>query len=147
MCDRKELFRKILVELMDNNLLNDFLNIIFNYNLKNNDIVLGQYKIVNNNIILELFNNNSKIRFNVFVFSNEKSDITIKKEVHRDTMITYFYLDNCYRIYKNTNMNNLMKLVLSFKVKDIMEFNYLIKDIFPKQIEKIINNKIKEFNQ
>ena len=45
-----EPFRLSLIEIMNNDLLNDFVNCIFDYNLKKDEYVYIQYKIVNGNI-------------------------------------------------------------------------------------------------
>ena len=62
--DKKEIFRQILITLMNEGYLNDFISIVFNYNLKENDFIFAQYKIIDNNIILDIFDNNKKNRFN-----------------------------------------------------------------------------------
>jgi hypothetical protein len=55
--DRKEIFRQILITLMNEGLLNEFITITFNYNLDNNDFIYAQYKIIDNNVILDIFDN------------------------------------------------------------------------------------------
>lgn len=143
--DRKEIFRKILIKLMDKGLLNKFISIVFNYDLNSNDFIFAQYKIINGDVTLEIFDNNNVNRFNVYVFVENSKNITIEKEVNNNTSITYLYLDNCYKKYKNNyKIDNLMKLALSFRVKTMDEFNNLISNLFPKKIEKII---YKEINQ
>lgn len=142
--DRKEIFRQILIKLMEEGLLNDFISITFNYNLKENDFIFAQYKIIDNNIMLDIFDNNTKNRFNAYIFVEDSDNILIEKEVNKDTSITYLYLDNCYKKYKrNKKLSNLLKLAASFRVKDINEFKNLINNTYPKKIEKIIYNEIK----
>jgi len=41
-------------------------------------------------------------------------------------------------------LSNLLKLAASFRVENINEFNNLIKNIFPKEIEKIIYEEIEK---
>ena len=41
-------------------------------------------------------------------------------------------------------MTNLLKLAASFRVKNIKEFNHLIKNVFPIEIEKIIYEEIEK---
>lgn len=141
--DRKEIFRQILINLMNEGYLNDFITITFNYNLEDNDFIYAQYKIIDNNVVLDIFDNNVKNRFNAYIFVEDSENILIEKEVNQDASITYLYIDNCYKKYKdNKRLSNLLKLAASFRVKDINEFNDLIKGIYPKEIEKLIYNQI-----
>ena len=143
--DRKEMFRQILINLMNEGLLNDFISITFNYNLEDNDFIYAQYKIIDNNVILDIFDNNVKNRFNAYIFVEDSENNLIEKEVNKDASITYLYIDNCYKKYKEKKtLSNLLKLAASFRVKDIDEFNNLIKEIYPKEIEKIIYKQIEK---
>ena len=146
--DRKEIFRQVLIQLMNKGYLNDFISIVFDYNLEDNDFIYAQYKIIDNNVILDIFDNNVKNRFNAYIFVEDSDNILIEKEVNKTACITYLYIDNCYKKYKEKNkLSNLLKLAASFRVKNINEFNNLIKGIFPKEIEKIIYEEIeKEIN-
>ena len=49
-----EYFRLSLIDIMHAGLLNDFVNLIFDYNLKNDEEVYIQYKIASGNIILNI---------------------------------------------------------------------------------------------
>jgi len=141
--DRKEIFRQILIKLMNEGYLNDFISIVFNYKLEDNDFIYAQYKIMDNNVILDIFDNNKKNRFNAYIFVEDSVNILIEKEVNIDACITYLYIDNCYKKYKEKKrLSNLLKLAASFRVENINEFNNLIKNIFPKEIEKIIYEEI-----
>lgn len=141
--DRKEIFRQVLIKLMNEGYLNDFISIVFNYNLEENDFIYAQYKIIDNNVILDIFDNNKKNRFNAYIFVEDSQDILIEKEVNIDACITYLYIDNCYKKYKEKKtLSNLLKLASSFRVENTKEFNDLIKNIFPKEIEKIIYEEI-----
>ena len=143
--DRKEIFRQILIKLMNTGLLNEFISIVFNYDLDRNDFIFAQYKIINGDVTLEIFDNNNVNRFNAYVFVENSKNITIEKEVNNNTSVTYLYLDNCYNKYKNNyKVDNLIKLALSFRIETINEFNKLILNLFPKKIEKIIYEEIKK---
>lgn len=143
--DRKEIFRQILIKLMNTGLLNEFISIVFNYDLDRNDFIFAQYKIINGDVTLEIFDNNNVNRFNAYVFVENSKNITIEKEVNNNTSVIYLYLDNCYKKYKNNyKVDNLIKLALSFRVETINEFNKLISNLFPKKIEKIIYEEIKK---
>ena len=143
--DRKEIFRQILIKLMSNGYLNDFISIVFDYNLEDNDFIYAQYKIIDNNVILDIFDNNVKNRFNAYIFVEDSENILVEKAVNKSASITYLYLDNCYKKYKqNKKISNLLKLAISFRVESMKEFKSLIKDIFPKEIEKIIYDEIEK---
>jgi len=142
--DRKEIFRQILINLMNEGYLNDFISITFNYNLEDNDFIYAQYKIINKNVILDIFDNNVRNRFNAYIFVEDSENVLIEKEVNKDASITYLYIDNCYKKYQEKKkLSNLLKLAASFRVKDIAEFNDLIKGTYSKEIEKIFYNQIK----
>ena len=143
--DRKEIFRQILIKLMSNGYLNDFISIVFDYNLEDNDFIYAQYKIIDNNVILDIFDNNVKNRFNAYIFVEDSENILVEKAVNKSASITYLYLDNCYKKYKqNKKISKLLKLAISFRVESMKEFKSLIKDIFPKEIEKIIYDEIEK---
>lgn len=143
--DRKEVFRQVLIRLMEKGLLNDFISIVFDYNLEENDFIYAQYKLVNKEIVLEIFDNNKVNRFNVYVFVENSKDKYIEKNNDENTSITYLYLDNCYKKYKDKkNVSNIIKLASAFRVKSEQEFKELINGIFNKDIEKIIYNEIKK---
>ena len=62
-----EMFRQSLIEITDNNLLNEFINNIFEYKLNDDEYVYIQYKIVNNNIVLNIFDNAIDNRFIAYI--------------------------------------------------------------------------------
>ena len=62
-----ECFRLSLIDIMHAGLLNDFVNLIFDYNLKNDEEVYIQYKIASGNIILNIFDNCNNNRFNGYI--------------------------------------------------------------------------------
>lgn len=143
--DRKEIFRQVLISSMNKGYLNDFVSIVFDYNLEENDFIYAQYKIIDNNIILDIFDNNVKNRFSAYMFVEDSENILIEKEVNNEASITYLYIDNCYKKYKKgKRLSNLLKLAASFRVESQEEFNNLIKGVFPKEIEKIIYEEIEK---
>ena len=134
--DKKEIFRQVLIKLMENGLLNEFISIVFDYDLEENDFIYAQYKLVNKEIVLEIFDNNKVNRFNVYVFVENSKDKYIDKNNDENTSITYLYLDNCYKKYKDKkNVSNIIKLASVFRVKSEQEFKELINGIFNKDIE------------
>ena len=84
-----EMFRLALVDITNADLLNDFVNDIFGYDfdLRNEEYVYIQYKIVDNNVILNIYDNKNSNRFKAYIFtlSDIASDgtsryINVKKE-------------------------------------------------------------------
>ncbi len=142
--DQKEIFRQVLIRLMNESLLNDFLSIVFNYNLNEKDFVYAQYKIINGEVILDIFDNNKKNRFNAYIFSyaNNTNNL-IEKEINKNTTITHLYVNNCYKKFKEGNtISNIIKLAASLKIIKKEEFDKIIKGIFPLKIENIIYEEI-----
>ena len=86
------MLRLSLIEIMNMNLLNDFINRIFGYKLGNSEFVYIQYKIVKGNIVLNIFDNTKKNRFKAFVFTINDIDND------EDTM--YINVKDCYLRYR-----------------------------------------------
>ena len=63
------MLRLSLIEIMNMDLLNDFVNRIFGYRLGDNEFVYIQYKIVKGNVILNVFDNAKRNRFRAFIFT------------------------------------------------------------------------------
>lgn len=88
-----EHFRKSLIEITDSGLLNAFINEIFGYNLKDEQYIYIQYKIVHNNIVLNMFDNSDSNRFKAFIFT-QNSNLKDSKD------IKYIDINLCYNNYK-----------------------------------------------
>ena len=60
-----EIFRLSLIDVMNEGLLNDFVNDIFGYDfdIKKEEYVYIQYKILGDNIILNIYDNKNNNRF------------------------------------------------------------------------------------
>lgn len=97
------MFRLSLIDIMNMDLLNDFVNRIFGYRLGNNDFVYIQYKIVNDNIVLNVFDNSKKNRFKAFIFTMDNIDSD------NDTM--YINVKECYDKWKNKITNRKLYLL------------------------------------
>lgn len=143
--DKEEIFRQILINTMNEGLLNEFISIVFNYNLQESDFVYAQFKVVDSNIILNIFDNNQQNRFNAYIIVKNIDNIYTEKTIDKNTTITYVYIDNCYKKYQNQEkMTNLEKVSATFKAKNLDEFKHIIQGVFPKRIQKIIYNQIKK---
>lgn len=88
-----EMLRLSLIEIMNSNLLNDFVNRIFGYKLGNNEFVYIQYKIIKENIVLNIFDNSKKNRFKAYIFTLDNI------ESNNNTM--YINVEDCYLRWKN----------------------------------------------
>lgn len=99
-----EMLRLSLIELMNENLLNDFVNRIFKYHLKDGEYVYMQYKIVNGNIVINIFDKGKVNRFKAYIFTNEIID-NDKKNVY------YINIGECYDKFKNKGTRNKLDLL------------------------------------
>lgn len=126
-----EPFRLSLIEIMNNDLLNDFVNDIFEYNLKKDEYVYIQYKIVNGNIILNIFDNSEDNRFKAYIFTNNETDT-------QDDDIIYVNVGTCYQEYKNGNKNKLILLGALLKSDNKDEKKEIIKSLFDNNIKNIL---------
>ena len=84
-----EIFRLSLIDVMNEGLLNDFVNDIFGYDfdIKKEEYVYIQYKILGDNIILNIYDNKNSNRFKAYIFTLNDIDstgnsryINVKKE-------------------------------------------------------------------
>lgn len=126
-----EPFRLSLIEIMNNDLLNDFVNCIFDYNLKKDEYVYIQYKIVNGNIILNIFDNNEDNRFKAYIFTDDDTET-------QDDDIIYVNVETCYQEYKNGNKKKLILLGALLKSGNKEEKKEIIKSLFDNNIKNIL---------
>lgn len=126
-----EPIRLSLIEIMNNDLLNDFVNCIFDYNLKKDEYVYIQYKIVNGNIILNIFDNSEDNRFKAYIFTDNETET-------QDDDIIYVNVGTCYQEYKNGNKNKLILLGALLKSDNKDEKKEIIKSLFDNNIKNIL---------
>ena len=83
------MFRLALIDITNDDLLNDFVNDIFEYDfdLKKEEYVYIQYKVVGDNIILNIYDNKNSNRFKAYIFTLNDIDsdensiyINVKKD-------------------------------------------------------------------
>lgn len=127
-----EMFRLSLIDVMNEGLLNEFVNDIFGYDFdtKKEEYVYIQYKILGDNIILNIYDNKNSNRFRAYIFT--------MNDIDSDDDAKYINVKEEYDNYKNGNNEKitLMASLLLSKDKDekkeIIEslFNGKIKDIF-----------------
>ena len=126
-----EPFRLSLIEIMNNDLLNDFVNCIFDYNLKKDEYVYIQYKIVNGDIILNIFDNSEDNRFKAYIFTDDDTET-------QDDDIIYVNVETCYQEYKNGNKKKLILLGALLKSGNKEEKKEIIKSLFDNNIKNIL---------
>ena len=107
--EKSEVLRQVLIKLEQVELFNQFVEIVFGYNLQEDEYVYAQYKVANGNITLNIFDNNNTNRFNGYVFLNEDNDNYIKSKTINNTSINFIYLKKCLKLYEeNACQNNLV---------------------------------------
>ena len=97
------MLRLSLIEIMNIDLLNDFVNRIFGYRLGDNEFVYIQYKIVKDNVVLNVFDNTKKNRFRAFIYTLDNIDSD------GDTM--YINVKECYDKWKNKKTKKKLYLL------------------------------------
>lgn len=127
-----EIFRLSLIDVMNEGLLNDFVNDIFGYDfdIKKEEYVYIQYKVLGDNVILNIYDNKNNNRFKAYIFT--------MNDIDNDEDTKYINVKEEYDKYKNGNKEKvtlISSLLLSKnnnEKKEIIEslFSGKIKDIF-----------------
>lgn len=97
------MLRLSLIDVMNMDLLNNFVNKIFGYRLEDNEFVYIQYKIIKDNVVLNVFDNAKKNRFRAFIYTLDNIDSD------DDTM--YINVKDCFDKWKNNNTMNKLYLL------------------------------------
>lgn len=99
-----EAFRLALIDITNNDLLNDFVNNFFGYDfvLENGEYVYIQYKIVKENIVLNIYDNKINNRFKAYIFSLNSYD--------SDDNSIYINVKDEYNKYLDGNKDKLCLL-------------------------------------
>lgn len=128
------MFRLALIDITNDDLLNDFVNDIFEYDfdLKKEEYVYIQYKVVGDNIILNIYDNKNSNRFKAYIFTLNDIDsngnsryINVKKE---------------YDKYKKGNKDKLCLLSSLLFTKDDNEKIEIINSLFSDKIKNIFSH-------
>ena len=127
-----EMFRLSLIDVMNENLLNGFVNDIFCYDfdIKKQEYVYIQYKVLGDNVILNIYDNKNNNRFKAYIFT--------MNDIDSDEDAKYINVKEEYDKYKNgskekiTLMASLLLSKNNDEKKEIIEslFSGKIKDIF-----------------
>ena len=127
-----EMLRKSLIDIMNNDLLNDFVNRVFKYRLKDNEYIYMQYKLVNNNIVLNIYDNSRNNRFKAYVFSLDEFS-------NDDDSVMYININNCYKKYKDNKTKNKLYLLGALLIsKEEKEKRDIIDSLFDNDIRNIL---------
>ena len=124
-----EMFRLSLIDITNNDLLNDFVNNIFGYDLKKNEYVYIQYKVVSDSIILNIFDNKKSNRFKAYIFT--------LNNINSDDNSIYINVNDEYNKYMNGSKNNLCLLSSLLVSKDNNEKKEIIESLFSGKIKDI----------
>ena len=127
-----EMLRRSLIDIMNNDLLNDFVNRVFKYRLKDNEYIYMQYKLVNNNIVLNIYDNSKNNRFKAYIFSLDEFS-------NDDDNVMYININNCYKKYKDSKTKNKLYLLGALLLsKEEKEKRDIINSLFDNDIRNIL---------
>ncbi len=129
-----EMFRLALIDITNADLLNDFVNVIFGYDfdLRNEEYVYIQYKIVDNNVILNIYDNKNSNRFKAYIFT--------LNDIDSDGTSRYINVKKEYDKYKNGNKDKLCLLSSLLFTKDSNEKIEIINSLFSGKIKDIFSH-------
>ena len=128
------MFRLALIDITNADLLNDFVNDIFGYDfdLRNEEYVYIQYKIVDNNIILNIYDNKNSNRFKAYIFT--------LNDIDSDENSRYINVKKEYDKYKNGSKDKLCLLSSLIFAKDNNEKIEIINSLFSGKIKDIFSH-------
>lgn len=129
-----EMFRLALIDITNADLLNDFVNDIFGYDfdLKNEEYVYIQYKIVDNNIILNIYDNKNSNRFRAYIFT--------LNDIDSDKNSRYINVKREYDKYKSGSKDKLCLLSSLLFTNDNNEKIEIISSLFSGKIKDIFSH-------
>lgn len=107
-----EIFRLSLIDVMNDGLLNDFVNDIFGYDfdIKKEEYVYIQYKVLGDNIILNIYDNKNNNRFKAYIFT--------MNDIDGDEDTKYINVKEKYDKYKNGNKEKITLIASLLLSKD-----------------------------
>ena len=97
------MLRLSLIDIMNMDLLNDFVNKIFGYRLGDKEFVYIQYKIVKENVVFNVFDNAKKNRFRAFIYTLDN--------INSDDDTIYINVRDCYDNWKNKKTKKKLYLL------------------------------------
>ena len=129
-----EIFRLSLIDVMNEGLLNDFVNDIFGYDfdIKKEEYVYIQYKILGDNIILNIYDNKNNNRFKAYIFT--------MNDIDSDEDNKYINVKEKYDKYKNGNKEKITLIASLLLSKDNDEKKEIIESLFSGKIKDIFSH-------
>ena len=129
-----EIFRLSLIDVMNEGLLNDFINDIFGYDfdIKKEEYVYIQYKVLGDNIILNIYDNKNNNRFKAYIFT--------MNDIDNDEDTKYINVKEKYDKYKNGNKEKITLIASLLLSKDNDEKKEIIESLFSGKIKDIFSH-------
>ena len=129
-----EIFRLSLIDVMNEGLLNDFVNDIFGYDfdIKKEEYVYIQYKVLGDNIILNIYDNKNNNRFKAYIFT--------MNDIDNDEDTKYINVKEEYDKYKNGNKEKVTLISSLLLSKDNDEKKEIIESLFSGKIKDIFSH-------
>ncbi len=129
-----EIFRLSLIDVMNEGLLNDFVNDIFGYDfdIKKEEYVYIQYKVLGDNIILNIYDNKNNNRFKAYIFT--------MNDIDGDEDTKYINVKEKYDKYKNGNKEKITLIASLLLSKDNDEKKEIIESLFSGKIKDIFSH-------
>lgn len=129
-----EIFRLSLIDVMNEALLNDFVNDIFGYDfdIKKEEYVYIQYKILGDNIILNIYDNKNNNRFKAYIFT--------MNDIDNDEDTKYINVKEEYGKYKNGNKEKITLMASLLLSKNNNEKKEIIESLFSGKIKDIFSH-------
>lgn len=129
-----EIFRLSLIDVMNDGLLNDFVNDIFGYDfdIKKEEYVYIQYKVLGDNIILNIYDNKNNNRFKAYIFT--------MNDIDGDEDTKYINVKEEYDKYKNGNKEKITLIASLLLSKDNDEKKEIIESLFSGKIKDIFSH-------
>ena len=129
-----EIFRLSLIDVMNEGLLNDFVNDIFGYDfdIKKEEYVYIQYKILGDNVILNIYDNKNNNRFKAYIFT--------MNDIDNDEDTKYINVKEEYDKYKNGNKKKITLIASLLLSKDNDEKKEIIESLFNGKIKDIFSH-------
>ena len=129
-----EIFRLSLIDVMNEGLLNDFVNDIFDYDfdIKKEEYVYIQYKVLGDNIILNIYDNKNNNRFKAYIFT--------MNDIDSDEDTKYINVKEEYDKYKNGNKEKITLIASLLLSKDNDEKKEIIESLFSGKIKDIFSH-------
>ena len=129
-----EMFRLSLIDVMNEGLLNEFVNDIFGYDFdtKKEEYVYIQYKILGDNIILNIYDNKNSNRFRAYIFT--------MNDIDSDENTKYINVKEEYDNYKNGNKEKITLIASLLLSKNKDEKKEIIESLFSGKIKDIFSH-------